>query len=170
MTDRQAPRRKVASSLLGATIALVLGAWALPSLGATASGARCDESMDTPPMSAADDGDLTIQVIDHGAATAAEDALHGDEPDTDAADGSTGPRVEIMLRRIFDEARARQPNLPEPEVAGDRVAPLAVDKADGIEEPAAVLEAEPADSAAELPGFAADELLRYRQQMFRTDI
>ena len=75
-----------------------------------------------------------------------------------------------MLRRIFDETRARQAGLPEPEILEDRSAPLAVDQADGIEESAAVLEAAPADSTTELPGISADELLRYRQQMFRTDI
>lgn len=169
MTGKQAPRRHVASSLLSAATVLVLGAWACPSLAATGSDARCDQSLDQPPMSPADSGDLAIQVIDHGTATATDD-LAVEETGADPAGGSKGPRVEVMLRRIFDEARARQPGLPQLEFAEDRNAPLAVDQADGIEEPAAVLEAEPAESATELPGFSADELLRYRRQMFRTDI
>lgn len=171
MTRKQAPRPKVASSLLGAAVALALGAWVQPSFAATATDARCDQSMDSLPMSPADDGKLAIRVIDHGTATAAaDDALAAEETVADPADGSTGPRVEIMLRRIFDEARARQPNLPEPEIVEDLSAPLAIDKTESIEEPAAVLEAEPADSPAERPDFSADELLRYRRQMFRTDI
>lgn len=169
MTSIQAPRRKVGSSLLSAALVLVFGAWAHSSVAATDTDARCDQSMDTPPMSPAEDGNLALQVINHGTAAAA-DTISVEETKAGPADGSTGPRVEIMLRRIFDEARARQPNLPKPEIMEDHSAPLAVDKTDGIEEPAAALEAEPADSAAELPGLSADELLRYRQQMFRTDI
>lgn len=169
MTGKQAPRRTVASSLLSAAIVLALGAWAQTSLAATGSDARCDQSMDTPPMSPAEGDSLSIQVMDHGTATAV-DELAAEETEADPAGGSKGPRVEIMLRRIFDEARARQPDLSEPEIAEDRSAPFAVDKTDSKEEPAAALEAEPADSAAELPSFSADELLRYREQMFRTDI
>jgi hypothetical protein len=153
---------------MSAAIVLVAAAMAHPSLAATGTDARCDQSMDTPPMSPTDDGNLAIQVIDHGTATAA--AVQTVPVEETAADSPKGPRVEIMLRRIFDEARARQPGLPEPDVEHDRSAPLAVDKTDGVEEPTAVLEAEPADSGAELPGFSSDELLRYRQQMFRTDI
>ncbi len=169
MTSNQSPRRKAASSLLSAAVAFVLGAWAFPCLAATDTEARCDQSLDTPPISPAEDRRLAIQVINHGTATAAE-ALSGEETDAEPTDESTGPRVEIMLRRIFDEAQARRPNLPEPGIKEDRSAPLAIDKTDGVEEPATALEAEPADSAAELPGLSADELLRYRQQMFRTDI
>jgi hypothetical protein len=127
--------------------------------------------MDTPLMSPTEGDGLSIQVIDHGSATAAAaDELATDDTGADPAGGSKGPRVETMLRRIFDEARARQPGLSEPEIVEDGAAPFAVDKTDSMEEPAAALEAEPADSAAELSGFSADELLRYREQMFRTDI
>ena len=65
----------------------------------------------------------------------------------------------------------RQPQLAESEPADDpRAPPFAVDKADSGEEPAAVLDSEQVDVGAELPGYTDDELLRYRQQMFRKDI
>jgi hypothetical protein len=168
LTDKQAPRRKVASSLLSATIVLVAVGWAHSSLAATDTGARCDQSMDPPPMSPADDGSLAIHVIDHGTANVA--VMEAVPVEESAVDGSTGPRAEITLQRILDETRARQPARTEPELVEGRSTPLAVRKTDGVDEPTAVLDAEPADSTTEMPGFSADELLRYRQQMFRTDI
>ena len=158
---------------------LVFGTWVQPALSATGTDASCDQPIDGPPMSVADNRKLPLRVIDHGVAgTAAadnvglEDAL--EEPLADlgmeTAPRPTGPRVDIMLRRIFDEARARQPGLSEQEQNGDLSAPLAVDKSENVEEPARGLETDPVDSGAELPGFSADELHRYRQQMYRTDI
>ena len=66
MTTKQAPRRKVAPTHLSTILVLALGAWVHPALSATGVDASCDESIDTPPMSAASDGRLAIQVIDHG--------------------------------------------------------------------------------------------------------
>ena len=154
---------------------LALGAWMNPAFSATGTDARCDQPVDSPSMSIADDYKLPLQVVEHGAAsTAAADDIALDatiaDPTTKTATRPTGPRVDIMLRRIFDEARARQPGLAEPEQAGNLSAPLAVDKSENVEESAASLESEPVDSPAELPGFSADELHRYRQQMYRTDI
>ena len=175
MKTRQAPRRKVAPSLASALIALVLGAWINPSPAATGTDARCDQSLDATPMSLADDSKLRIQIIDHGSATAAatdDISLDGTaaDPVPSTAGGSKGPRVDVILRRIFEEAEARQPGLPESEQAGDLSAPLAVDKTETTDEPAAVLEADPTAAPAERPDFSSDELLRYRQQMYRTDI
>ena len=175
MTTRQAPRRGTASSRLCAAALLVLGAWVHPALSATGSDASCDQPLVGPPMSIEDNRRLPLEVIDHGPnVTAAagdvslEDTLN--EPGTEMAPGPAGPRVDIILRRIFDEARARQPDLSEPEQPGDLSAPLAVDKSENLEESSAGLETDTIDSGAELPGFTADELHRYRQQMYRTDI
>lgn len=175
MTTRQAPRRRAAPSLSSAIALLALGIWMSPAFSATGTNARCDETTDYRPMSIADDRELPIQVIGHGTDNAA--AADDTSPDDAVADATTrtvtrptGPRVDIMLRRIFDEARARQPSLSEPEETSDLSAPLAGDKPENVEEPAAVLEADPVDSSAELPGFSADEVHRYRQQMYRTDI
>lgn len=175
MTTKQAPRRKMASSQLGAIIVLAIGAWVHPAFAATAADARCDQPIDAPPMSAASESKLSIQVIDHGTSAAvASDDTSLTEAVADAApessDGPRGPRVDIILRRIFDEAQLRQPQLAGPEHADDLATPFAVDKTEAIEEPATVLDSEQSDVAAELPGFSADELLHYRQQMFRKDI
>jgi len=153
---------------------LALAAWVHPASAATGTDARSDQPLDTPTMSISDDGKLALGIIGHGtpAAAAADDPLEAAdaEPATDATSYPGGPRVDVMLRRIFDEARARQPGLPEPEETGHLSAPLAVDKTENVDDSAAVLETGPADSPAELPGFSPDELSRYREQMYRTDI
>lgn len=175
MTSKQTPRFRVAPRLLSTVAVLTLGAWAQPAISATGTDARCDQPLDAPSMSIADNYTLPLQVVEHGAAStaAAEDIDLEDtaaDPATKTATRPTGPRVDIMLRRIFDEARARQPSLAEQQHNGDLSAPLAVDNSENVDESAASLESDPVDSPAELPGFSADELHRYRQQMYRTDI
>lgn len=175
MTTRRAPRRRVASSYLSAVLLLVLGAWVHPALSATGAGARCDHPVDAPPMSADADNKLAIQVIDHGTSTsvadrevAVDDAFSDPVPQSPSL--HTERAADDMLQQIFGEARTLQPPLSETGLVDDRGTPLAIDKAEAMEEPTAVLETDQADVAAELPGFSADELLRYRQKMFRKDI
>lgn len=175
MTTRQAPRGKVTQRLLSAVAALVLGAWMLPSLAATGTDTRSEPSMDASPMSLSAARELPLRIIEPGAESAADpESLPPDdtaaETPVDAAEPPGGPRVDIMLRRIFDEARAREPRLQQPREDEGFNAPLAVDKTETLEDPPGVLEAGPAEAAAEFPGFGADDLLRYRQQMYRTDI
>ena len=165
----------MASSYLSAILLLVLGAWVHPALSATGAGARCDQSVDAPPMSADADGKLAIQVIDHGtSASVADPEISVDDAFSDPVPQSSGLQTERvaddMLRQIFGEARNLQPQLPETGLVDDLGAPLAIDKTEAMEEPTAVLDTEQTDVAAELPGFSADELLRYRQKMFRKDI
>ena len=74
-----------------------------------------------------------------------------------------------MLRPINSEVELQQPRLPELEDGDDLSAPLA-DKADAREEPTAVLDSNQSDTSVEFPGSSQDDLLRYRQQMFRKDI
>lgn len=172
MTIQQAPRGKVAQRLLSATMALVLSTWMYPSLAATGTDARSDQPVDASPLSLSADHELPLPVIVHGAAsTVTPDALPHDSSAAEAAQEAPRPptetRVEIMLRQIFDEARGRQPTLQRPQEGDDFNPPLAVDQSEPREDPRGVL---PADAAAQFPGFGADELLRYRQQMYRTDI
>ena len=178
MTSRQAPRSKVAPSLLSTIAVLALGAFVHPSLAATGSDASRDRPLDAPPMSPSADRKLAISVINHSSSSAA--ATDRVPPDVDedtkadtpreSASEPAGPRVEEMLRRIFDEAQARRPTLSEPETDDDFSAPFAVDKSENAEESASGLEADPAEGTSELPRFGADELLHYRQQMYRKDI
>ena len=153
---------------------LALAAWVHPAFSATGTDARCDQSPDAPEMSISDDGKLALRIIGHGTtSTAADDlaleAAHAD-PSADTASYPAGPRVDVMLRRIFDEARVPRPSPSEPQKTGKLSAPLAVDKTEKVDDASAVLEFDPADSTAEFPGFSPDELSRYRQQMYRTDI
>jgi hypothetical protein len=81
------------------------------------------------------------------------------------------PRVETLLRRIFDEPQLRTPEIPETAESDERSAPFVVDKPEKVEKPAAsVPDAETSDVAPRLPGVSSDELLRFKQQMYRTDI
>lgn len=164
----------MAKRLLSAAAVLALCAWMYPSLAATGTDSRSERPLDAPPMSLPADRELPMPAIDHAASSVIPDATPRDDSAAEAAASSprppTGPRVDIMLRRIFDEAQARQPRLLEPQANDDFTAPLAVDKSETLEDPHGVLDSDPADAAAELPGFGADEFLRYRQQMYRTDI
>ena len=175
MTIRQAPRGTVTQRLLSAVTALLLGVWMFPSLAATGTDTRSDPSMESAPMSLSAGRELPIHVIDRAATGVVDhESLPLDdaaaETPADAAEPPTGPRVDIMLRRIFDEARAREPQLHQPREDNDFNAPLAVEKTETREDAPGALESGPADATAELPGFGAQDILRYRQQMYRTDI
>ena len=175
MTTRQAPRRRVASSYLSAALLLALGAWVHPAFSATGAGARCDQSVDTPPISAAADSKLAIQVIDHGTSTSVADpemSVDGafSDPVPQSSRLQTERAADDTLRQVFGEARTLQPPLSETGLTDDQGAPFAIDTTEAIEERKAVLETDQTDVAAEHPGFSADELLRYRQKMFRKDI
>lgn len=155
--------------------ALVLGAWMLPSLAATGTDTRSDPSMEIPPMSMSAGREIPIQVIDNGAAGLVDaESLPLDdsavESSADTVETPGVPRVDTMLRRIYDEARAREPRLQQPREDDDFNAPLAVEKTETLEDRPGVLETDPAEATAEFPGFGDGQLLRYRQQMYRTDI
>lgn len=172
MTTRRAPRRKVAPGQLSAIVVLVLGAWMHPALSATGANTRCDQSMDEPPMSAAADSKLAIQVLDHGAA-AAEDISREETAIDLPAESShrlAGPRVDTMLRRVIDDVQLRQPQLSEPAEPESMSGPSEVEQAEAANEPAAMITTEQPDDTAALTEFSAEEFLRYRQQMFRKDI
>ena len=182
MTIHQAPCGKVRQRLLGAVTALALGLWMFPSLAATGTDARSDPSMDSNPMSLSAGRELPIQVIDEGATSAvepqslpldgpvAETPVNAAETLLDAAESPRGPQFDPMLRRIFDEGQAHQRQLQQAQKKDDFNGRLAVDKSETVNEPPVVLETDPAEATAGFPGFGADDLLRYRQQMYRTDI
>ena len=119
-------------------------------------------------MSAATDSKLAMRVIDHGDSAALEGndipleaAVTG--PALESPDQPGEPQVDIMLRPISDDAQLPQSRLSEPDEVEVVGTPLAVGRTKAID-------TNQTDVAAELPGFSADELLRYRQQMFRKDI
>ncbi len=176
MKYKQAPRRNVALRQLGVIVVLALGAWVNPAFSATGADTRCDQPIDAPQMSAASETKLALQVIDHGANTAAAaDDISLDveisAPAPVSSSRPTGSRVDIILRPMYGEVELPQSKLADTKPTDDPQAPpLIVDKTKTIEEPAALLDSDEAEIGAELPGHSEDELLRYRQQMFRKDI
>jgi hypothetical protein len=175
LAHKQAPERNVARLRLSAILLLALGAWVHPALSATGADARCDQRLDAPPMSAADNGKLAIQVLDHGTdTTVSRDDISREAaavvPALEPYGRPGGPKVDVMLRRVIDDTQLQQSPLSETEQVDDESAPLAIGKTEAIEEPATALDNDQSDFTAELPGFSGDELLRYREQMFRKDI
>jgi hypothetical protein len=81
------------------------------------------------------------------------------------------PKIEALLRRIFDETQIRAPDVSESEVREDRNAPMAIDKSESAESTSAGSgTVEDAAPGPRLPGVSSDELLRFKRQMYRTDI
>ena len=152
---------------------LLLSLCCAPVSAATGVDVLCDrasnplESLDIQP------GQLAIDVVDHGVAPALPKALieteseGGEPPESDAR---FAPRADTILRRIFDESYAEselddlKPAMtPDAKSIVELTVPADEEASDaeGIEAPAL---------DAELPGVPEEELLRYRRQMFRTDI
>ena len=164
MRFRQTPRNTKVISGLSALALMALGAaWMNPAFASAGAETRCDQSVDAPQLLNIPAEKLTIEVVDHGAASslAAGDSSV-DDPidynDTAANPLDVRPRVEIMLRRIFDEPQLRSPESPQTEDVDARHAPLTVEGSDSN----AVTTA--------LPGIAGDDLVRFKRQMYRTDI
>ena len=176
MTHRKAPRSIERLSGLSALLVFALGFAMSPALAATGADTRCDQSVDSPQMPDVRNSNLTIEVVDHGATeSVAPGQLSIDRAREDGGTATPSvddrPRVETLLRRIFDEPQLRTPELAPAEEAEERSAPFAVDKSENGEEKASTAPGDDAsDVAPRLPGVSGDELLRFKQQMYRTDI
>ena len=175
MTYRIAPRSIERLSGLGAAL-FALGFALSPALAATGADTRCDQSVDSAQMPDAHNNNLTLEVVDH----MATDSLAAGQLSIDSAleDGGSAapstddpPRVEALLRKIFDETQLYTPEVSSPEDVDERSAPLAVNKTDNGEEQTPSGSRDVANEIApRLPGVSGDELLRFKQQMYRTDI
>lgn len=176
MVHRMAARRAERLSGLGALLLLALGISTNPALAATSADTRCDQSAESPALPDVHPGNLTLEVVDHGTSESVapgrisvESAIEPGGSSTPSVDDR--PRVETLLRRIFDEPQLRAPEAPETEDLDERNAPFVVEKPDKVEKPAAIVpEEEAGDVAPRLPGVSSDEALRFKQQMYRTDI
>jgi len=176
MVHRMAPRSVERLSGLSALLLLALGTSTSPALAATSADTRCDQSAESPALPDVHPGRLTLEVVDHDASESAapgrisvDSAIeHGGSSDTSVNDP---PRVETLLRRIFDEPQLRAPEVPTTDDSDERSVPFVVEKPDKVEKPAATgPEAEAGDAAPRLPGVSSDDALRFKQQMYRTDI
>ncbi|MDJ0940635.1 MAG: hypothetical protein QNJ00_12820 [Woeseiaceae bacterium] len=155
------------------TATLLLSLCCAPVSAASGVDVLCDRS---DPLASLDiqPGQLAIDIVDHGAAPALPNVLieteseGGEPPETDAR--SLAPRADTILRRIFDESYAES-ELDDLKPAMTPDAKSIVELTVPIDEEAADAESVEAPALdAELPGVPEEELLRYRRQMFRTDI
>lgn len=175
MTHRKAPTLAAVISGFGAPLFVVLAAITSPALAATGADTRCDQAVESPALPDATAGTLSIEVVEHTASGRVTPGQLSVDGSTD--DGGAGlepnpgpPRVEVLLRRIFDETRLREPGQAEPEPDA-RMAPLAIDKSEPAEVP--VSESPDADDDPAEPGdpdWSQDDLIRFKRQMYRTDI
>lgn len=127
--------------------------------------------------------ELVISFVDLGAATAApdEDSLPGtlDDLASRAPSVSTTPRVERILREIFDEsvpanheATAATPSSsPNAAPLAELTAPVLREKSRDIDDSSMRdAESDVTGVTSSVPGLSEDELSRYRREMLRTDI
>ena len=152
---------------------LLLAVYCAPVLAA--SGVDCDRASARLNSLDISDPDLTIAVADHGMASEPiDDAVYvveGHERSLALAP-EMAPRADTILRRIFDESyTSAELDELQPASATDAksIAELALPPSTGK----ASTDSNDADLPsldADLPGVSDDETLRYRRQMFRTDI
>ena len=158
-----------------AAVALILGLASGPSFAAAGSNPLCDEDRTLP----APPEELTIDTVDHVPIIDAATTRLGIVDQSPPALASTTPRVDRILRQIFDEA-------PPDDASGDSVArstaaPLVeLTTPDLIDDVSDALRPEPQESRGgelpaplvdpRFPGLSDADAERYRRQMFRTDI
>ena len=151
--------------------ALLLSAYCAPLLAA--SNVDCDKAGALPDSIHIAHPELNISVAEHGATAPMSEPREVDRMRRPSASTvSIAPQAETILRRIFDESYAAT-ELDELEPASATGAKSIAELTDPEElaEPASETEeAEHPTLDADLPGISEDETLRYRRQMFRTDI
>lgn len=180
MQDRQEPTR---AAIRGAgTAAWLLVFCCAPAFSAgpdvlCAQSTSVNISLDVPV------DDLVINFIDLGSASSIpdEDSLPGtlDDLASRAPSVSTAPRVERILREIFDESvpedheatDATPSSSPNAAPLAELTAPVLREKSRDIDE-SRMRDAENdvTGVTSSIPGLSEDELARYRRQMLRTDI
>lgn len=176
MTHRKAPANTAITRGLGALLIFALGASVNPVFAATGADASCDQSAEAPTLPEPRAGALSLEVVEH--TVSSHDAPGRLSVDGSAESGGSGlepvpepPGVEALLRRIFDETQIRAPGLAEAEDVDERNAPMAIDKSDSADSASAESDdGEDASPGPRLPGISSDEFLRFKRQMYRTDI
>jgi hypothetical protein len=180
----EAPRPVAKGGKTAASLLLML--WCAPGFASSGHDALYEEvasghiCLDAPVQK------LSIVVVDHGDASAVPsgDAMLNATDDLNVRTPSVfvAPRVETILREIFDES------IPADQEASDatassppNAATLEELTAPGLREQSRHLEdidksvirdadGDSTRANTSVPGFSEDDLARYRRQMFRTDI
>ena len=177
MKDRQSPPKTPAPSATRAAALLVLSLVCTPSLvyaGLNACASSRANGLEGPVQ------DLTVHRLDYGPAnsdTAAIDnpgdrAIDDDAPISPAS--TLKPRVAVVLRKPFDDPDDLVQPAP---IDGSESGPLAdmiVPGAGGDGDKHSDAEAIPSEELPgvdmRLPGLSDDDVLRFKRQMYRTDI
>jgi len=151
---------------------LLLGFCCVPVFAA--SGIDCDRATARPKSLDISNPDLTINVADHGMTSETIDDTSAIEPieRSRALAPEMAPRADTILRRIFDESySSAELDELEPASATDAksIAELAL-PSKSRDPSADASDSDLPSLDADLPGISDDETLRYRRQMFRTDI
>jgi len=169
--------------------ALLLTLLCTPAFASTGYNVACDRAVTSAPTLDIPVQSLTLRHVDLGAAASkrAEDVLQETADDAFALAArapsvSTAPRVERILREIFDEsAPLDQEDSDATPISSPNAASLRELTEDGLREKSRSLDVpdesgiqeagtESPSANARVPGIPEDELARYRRQMFRTDI
>ena len=134
------------NALLGATVALLLGAWSVSALASNGFDAHCAEATNELPAPEIPTPSLNIEVAEHGMTQAASD-MHAPE----AASRSESS----VLPALADVPTKSSNDAAEEQSGADESANTAI---------------EPSGTAIQLPGVSEADLPRFRRQMYRTDI
>ena len=172
MASRQARPDTAASNVLSALALAVLGAWMNPALASSGVDTLCDRSTGNTTAAEVPHTPLTIQVVDHGAANSVAAGEPGVDEEVDASSTrQLRPRTDIILRRIFDDSRLADGDDARFADADALSAPLADEKSSDTEDASNSGDVPSrGQTATQLPGVSEDELLRFRQRMYRVDI
>lgn len=180
MPERQEPGKFAALSGAGAA-GLLLGLWCAPALAA--SGSFCEGVEGLTVNLEIPEGEFEIEVIDHAPVTTIETVdIYGSDDigiDVTPHDVPLAPQVETILKQIFDETPpdGQEPSAATP-VRSPDAAPLAELTAPVLREKNREIQddneadrgVERRNDDSDLEGVTDEDLLRYRRQMYRTDI
>jgi hypothetical protein len=182
---RPAPPRIAAKSGKVA-VTLLLALWCAPGFASAGYAALCDKSQSSPIDLDVPVQKLSIIAVDYGNASlvSAGDAMPESTDDLNIRSPSVSiaPRVETILREIFDEsipadqkdADATASSPANTATLEELTAPVLREQSRNIDklENSDIRDAEGNTTRANtsVPGVAEDELSRFRRQMFRTDI
>ena len=163
-------------SLLAAS--LLAGGWCTQA-AASSTDIICDQTSRHPVSLDIPVNELTVNTVDHGAANTISSSESALENSDDQIDPAVTPRVAAVLRQIFDESLARQPlkdrlHTPTIDNLQDLVesVPLQEDAEGSVRSSGKITVADSSapDINAHLPGVEEEQTIRYRREMYRTDI
>jgi hypothetical protein len=183
VTSRLAPPGNTALNAISTIALLLIAAWSAPALASSGLGVNCDRSNSNPQVPDIATAALTVKPVVHGIATASGDTPI--EPISTRALDLT-PRAEVILGRVFErEDKPLQStsdvvhvdlvqvdsSTSSPPLASTDTTPDA-DTQRNNSRAESVTTHEPEISSVEtrLPGVSDADLLRFRRQMYRTDI